>query len=73
MNDDENRPESLDDRAARVLGALGDGEEGEQAEDADEPVTVSGDAAGTRCRCSRRNQRSPISGPRRVFLCQRVS
>jgi hypothetical protein len=48
MNDDENRPESLDDRAAWVLGALGDGEEGEQAEDVDEPVTVSGDAAVTR-------------------------
>jgi hypothetical protein len=45
MKDDENRPESLDDRAARVLGALGDGEESEQAEDVDEPATVSGDAA----------------------------
>jgi hypothetical protein len=45
MNDDENRPDSLDDRAARVLGALGDGEEGEQAEDVDEPATVSDDSA----------------------------
>jgi hypothetical protein len=44
MNDDENRPESLDDRATRVLGALGDNEEGEQAEDADE-AAISGDAA----------------------------
>ena len=77
MNDDENRPESLDDRAARVLGALGDNEEGERAEDADE-AAISGDAAADGKKQSakppsdERNAQQAIAPPQHARQCGRI-
>jgi len=44
MSDDDNRQEGLDERAARVLEAIGDGEDGNEADDAEEPALAASDA-----------------------------